>query len=159
MHRTRDLLVRQRTQLVNMIRGLLAEFGVDIPKGIKQALVMARRIVDGEAPEVPIERPGSSPRWPSRRSTSTSAPRDRSGSGLASRQRVARRLMTIPGIGPVGATALAASVTDRTSSAPGASSPRGWDSRHSRTPAVARSGSAVSPRWATSTCDGCWSWA
>jgi transposase len=30
-HRTRDLLVRQRTQLVNMIRGLLAEFGIDIP--------------------------------------------------------------------------------------------------------------------------------
>ena len=33
MHRTRDLLVKQRTQLVNMIRGLLAEFGVDIPRG------------------------------------------------------------------------------------------------------------------------------
>src|SRR6202521_4366806 len=28
MHRTRDLLVKQRTQLINMIRGLLAEFGV-----------------------------------------------------------------------------------------------------------------------------------
>ena len=36
LHRTRDLLVRQRTQLVNMIRGLLAEFGIDIPKGITQ---------------------------------------------------------------------------------------------------------------------------
>ena len=33
MHRTRDLLVKQRTQLINMIRGLMAEFGVDIPKG------------------------------------------------------------------------------------------------------------------------------
>ena len=30
LHRARDLLVRQRTQLVNMIRGLLAEFGIDI---------------------------------------------------------------------------------------------------------------------------------
>jgi transposase len=29
MHRTRDLLVKQRTQLINMIRGLLAEFGID----------------------------------------------------------------------------------------------------------------------------------
>ncbi len=28
MHRTRDLLVKQRTQMVNMIRGLLAEFGI-----------------------------------------------------------------------------------------------------------------------------------
>ncbi len=55
MHRTRDLLVKQRTQLVNMIRGLLAEFGIDIPKGLERALLMARRIVDGEAPDIPIE--------------------------------------------------------------------------------------------------------
>src|SRR5271167_5039749 len=53
MHRTRDLLVKQRTQLVNMIRGLLAEFGIDIPKGLERALLMARQIVDGKAPEVP----------------------------------------------------------------------------------------------------------
>src|SRR5271163_2721466 len=55
MHRTRDLLVKQRTQLVNMTRGLLAEFGIDIPKGLERALLMARRIVDGEAPDIPIE--------------------------------------------------------------------------------------------------------
>ncbi len=53
LHRTRDLLVRQRTQLVNMIRGLLAEFGVDIPKGITHALAFVRRVVAGEAHEVP----------------------------------------------------------------------------------------------------------
>ena len=35
MHRTRDLLVKQRTQLVNMMRGLLAEFGIDIPQGAR----------------------------------------------------------------------------------------------------------------------------
>ncbi len=38
---------------------------------------------------------------------------------------VAKRLMTIPGIGPVGAAALAASVTDRSSSAQAVSSPPG----------------------------------
>lgn len=38
LHRTRDLLVRQRTQLINVIRGLLAEFGIVIPKGITHAL-------------------------------------------------------------------------------------------------------------------------
>ena len=53
LHRTRDLLVRQRTQLVNMIRGLLAEFGIDIPKGITHALAFVRRAVAGEAHEVP----------------------------------------------------------------------------------------------------------
>ena len=48
MHRTRDLLIKRRTQLINMIRGLLAEFGVDIPKGLERALLMARQIVDGK---------------------------------------------------------------------------------------------------------------
>ena len=38
MHRTRDLLVKQRTQLVNMIRGLLAEFGIDMARGLHRAL-------------------------------------------------------------------------------------------------------------------------
>ena len=38
-----------------MIRGLLAEFGVDIPKGLERALLVAQQIVDGKAPDVPIE--------------------------------------------------------------------------------------------------------
>lgn len=38
LHRARNLLVKQRTQLVNMIRGFLAEFGIDIPEGLERAL-------------------------------------------------------------------------------------------------------------------------
>ncbi len=34
MHRARDLLVRQRTQLANAIRGHLAEFGIVEAQGI-----------------------------------------------------------------------------------------------------------------------------
>jgi transposase len=114
MHRTRDLLVKQRTQLVNMIRGLLAEFGVDIPKGLERALLMARQIVDGKAPDVPME------------ATKIVGTLSQQALDIHVRLReidrdllvwqrgndVARRLMTIPGIGPVGATALAASVTN-----------------------------------------------
>jgi len=114
MHRTRDLLVKQRTQLVNMIRGLLAEFGIDIPKGLERALLMARRIVDGEAPDVPME---------AARIVSTLSQQaldihirlreiDRDLLVWQRGNDVARRLMTIPGIGPIGATALAASITD-----------------------------------------------
>ena len=47
IHRTRDLLVKQRTQSINMIRGLLAKFGVNIPKRLERALLMARQIVEG----------------------------------------------------------------------------------------------------------------
>jgi transposase len=114
MHRTRDLLVKQRTQLVNMIRGLLAEFGVDIPKGLERALLMARQIVDGKAPEVPTEAVKIVATL-SQQALDTHVRLREIDRDLAVWLRgndVARRLMTIPGIGPIGATALAASVTD-----------------------------------------------
>lgn len=44
LHRTRSLLVEQRTQMVNMIRGQLAEFGVDIPRGLDRALLVAGQV-------------------------------------------------------------------------------------------------------------------
>ena len=54
LHRTRDLLVRQRTQLVNMLRGLLAEFGIAMARGLHHALRLARRLSTDEAPELPL---------------------------------------------------------------------------------------------------------
>jgi transposase len=114
LHRTRDLFVKQRTQLINMIRGLLAEFGIEIRRGIEQALMLAKRIAAGEMPEIP-----------------TLAAKVIAGLAgqvldLQARLReiehelqawhrsndVAKRLATIPGIGTVCATALAATVTD-----------------------------------------------
>jgi transposase len=53
MHRTRDLFVKQRTQLVNMIRSLLAEFGIEIRRGIEQALTLAKRIAANDMPDIP----------------------------------------------------------------------------------------------------------
>jgi transposase len=114
MHRTRDLLVKQRTQAINMIRGLLAEFGIDIPKGLERALLMARRIVDGEAPDVPMEA-AKIVGTLSRQALDIHIRLREIDRDLLVWQRgndVARRLLTIPGIGPVGATALAASITD-----------------------------------------------
>ena len=114
MHRTRDLLVKQRTQSVNMMRGLLAEFGVDIPEGLERALMMARQVINGETPDVPataVKMVGML----SQQALDTHAQLREIDRALVSLQRideVARRLATIPGIGPVGATALAASVTD-----------------------------------------------
>ena len=55
MHRARNLLVKQWTQLVNMMRGRLAEFGINISQGLERALMMARQIVDGAAPDVAPE--------------------------------------------------------------------------------------------------------
>ena len=114
LHRTRSLLVKQRTQLVNMIRGLLAEFGIDIPRGLERALAMARQVVDGEILEVPGEASSSIVILCEQALAAHERLRTIDRELLASRRAndLAMRLATIPGIGPVGASALAASVAD-----------------------------------------------
>jgi len=114
IHRARDLLVKQRTQLINMMRGLLAEFGIDIPVGLERALLMARQIVAGEAPDVPAEAIKILTVLSQQALDMHARLRaiDRDLIRLQQSDEVARRIATIPGIGPVGATALAAAVTD-----------------------------------------------
>jgi transposase len=114
MHRARNLLVKQRTQLVNMMRGLLAEFGIDIPRGLERALLLARQVVDGATPDVPSAAIRIVAML-SQQALDTHTQLREIDRALVALQRtddVARRLATIPGIGPVGATALAAAVTD-----------------------------------------------
>ena len=114
LHRTRDLLVKQRTQLVNMIRGILAEQGVETPRGLHHALALSARLVDGEAPRVPalaqrvVE--GLSHQIAALQSELHAIEKEilvwhRSSD-------VSQRLVMIPGIGIISATALAASVTN-----------------------------------------------
>lgn len=114
MHRARDLLVKQRTQLVNMMRGLLAEFGIDIPQGINRALEKARTTVDGDVPDVPPDAVRIVERLAQQALDVHAQVREIERDLLAWQRKsdVATRLMTIPGVGVIGATALAASVTD-----------------------------------------------
>jgi hypothetical protein len=66
-------MVKQRTQLINMIRGLLAEFGDDISKGLERALGAAggnrSSMVKHQMCRLKLRR--SSARYHSRRSTHT----------------------------------------------------------------------------------------
>jgi len=113
MHRARDLMV-QRTQMINMIRGLSSEFGVEAPRGLHQALALAHRLIDGE----PMPIPALAIEVLASLSKQLLACHDR----ILDFERainkwhrsndVSRRLASIPGIGPIGASALAASVTD-----------------------------------------------
>jgi transposase len=114
LHRTRDLLVGQRTQLINMIRSQLAEYGIALAKGVHHALRLIDELVEGVVPDIPalackiivalaeqirelqsriIMLEGEIKSW------------------FRSND-LARRLETIPGIGYITASALAASVTD-----------------------------------------------
>ncbi len=115
LHRSRSLLIKQRTQLVNLMRSILAELGIAIPVGLGKALQMARQIVDGEIElDLPAEATAVVAML-SGQMLQLHAQLRKLDLRLAALQRsdeTARRLATIPGIGPVGATALAASVTD-----------------------------------------------
>lgn len=114
IHRVRSLLIKQRTQLVNMMRSVLAELGIAIPVGVEKALQMARKIVDGEAGlDLPDETQNVILLMAGQ-VLQLHAQLRKLDLRLAALRRSddrARRLATIPGIGTIGATALAASVS------------------------------------------------
>ncbi|MCZ0812348.1 IS110 family transposase [Roseovarius sp. EGI FJ00037] len=114
IHRTRDLAVRQRTQMANMIRSLLREFGHILPIGIEAVTAFAKRHLDGDHPDMPEIANGML--------------------GIQCYQFIglneridgyskmieqhallnadARRLMRMPGIGPITASAIVATIGD-----------------------------------------------
>ena len=107
--RTCDLFVRQRTQALNALRGHLTEFGLIVAKG-PQNLPKLIALVNDPTSGLPeaareilvlvIEQV---------RSLDARVEKlDREIARRAKEDKVARRLMTIPGIGPVTATAIAA---------------------------------------------------
>lgn len=52
-HRARELLIRQRTQLSNVIRGLIGEFGYTIRKGLNHIRDFAGALQSGDTPLLP----------------------------------------------------------------------------------------------------------
>ena len=114
VHRTRDLLVKQRTQLVNMIRGLLAEFGIEIRRGLTHALSLAERIAAGDMPGIPALAAKMIASLAGQILDLQARLREIERELLAWHRSsdIARRLATIPGVGTICATAFAASVTD-----------------------------------------------
>lgn len=52
LHRTREFVVRQRTQVANMIRGLLREFGRILPTGVEAVTAFSKRHLDAVAREL-----------------------------------------------------------------------------------------------------------
>lgn len=109
LFRTRDLFVRQRTQIVNALRGHMAEFGRVAPKGLHHAREL-RALVANPASEL----------LPSARSMLMAMADtlemlddqinklDREIARRSREDDVSCRLMTIPGVGPITAVALAA---------------------------------------------------
>ena len=107
--RTRDLLVRQRTQAINALRGHLAEFGVIAASGPVHTSKLIAAIED-PASDLPQAARGILAVLVEqlRSLDERVAVLDREIARHAKENSVARRLMTIPGIGAVTAAALTA---------------------------------------------------
>lgn len=112
LHRGRSLAVAQRTALVNQLRGFLLEYGVVLPQGIRQ--VRERLPVVLEDAEVPITdraRGLLARLWHELQHADEHIHYfDRTLERLAAKEPAARRLQSIPGVGPLAATALIAAV-------------------------------------------------
>jgi transposase len=107
--RTRDLLVRQRTQMINALRGHLTEFGLVVAQGPAHVTKLIEYVKDPKC-DLPQEALSilsvliASFKELDEKITLL----DREIAKRAREDQVARRLTTIPGIGPIIATAIAA---------------------------------------------------
>ncbi len=111
VHKGREFLVRQQTQLVNCLRAHLAEFGIVLPKGIQN---IDRVIAACDAPELPSEARNTLNILRNQLVGTRAKIADLTAEveAHASENDTARRLQTIPGIGPISASALVATLPD-----------------------------------------------
>ena len=114
LHKVRLMLMRQRIQLSNAIRGHMAEFGLVAPIGREGLQGLIKLIVEAGDPRMPeeartcLELLSSQLQLVNAQILET----DRRIRTSARSTDVGRRLMEIPGVGPLLASALVASVAD-----------------------------------------------
>lgn len=109
--RARDLLVRQRTQCLNALRGHLSEYGYVVPQGITHAGALIAHVEDPATALPESARTVLAVMVATFRALEAHvAELDAEISRRAKADPVARRLMTVPGVGPIAATAIMALV-------------------------------------------------
>ena len=111
MHRTRELLVRQRTATINTLRGLLGEFGIVEPQGIWHVGRLRVHLEEGAVPE-----PGRAVLTLLVEQLDALDGRiEAVEAAIVAWHRatpLSKRLATVPGVGPIIASALVATVAD-----------------------------------------------
>ncbi len=113
-HRARELLVRERTMLINALRGHLAEFGIIAPAGRHRVPDLLNMLQDASDEELPaLAREALRSLIAELHGLET---RIEATEGVIVREHkanpVSRRLATIPGIGPITASAIAATIAN-----------------------------------------------
>ena len=106
--RARDLLVRQRTQLINALRGHLYEYGIAVPKGPAHAGRLLELVEEGSAAPAEAALALGCLAEALKALEEKIRVLDREIAERAKKDALVQRLMTIPGVGAITATALAA---------------------------------------------------
>ena len=112
-HKAREMLVQQRTQLLNGLRGHLAEIGIIAAQGTCHMRSLGALIHEGHADIPEAVRASLMPMVTQIEHLDAAIKEIDADIAVAAKANPqANRLMTIPGIGPVTASALAATVGD-----------------------------------------------
>jgi transposase len=114
LHRGRERLVRQRTGLVNALRGHLAEFGVIAPQGLRNVgklIAIVRDEGDARLPDLARQVLQVLANQIEQIETAVTV-LERQLLAWHKTDPVSQRLASIPGIGPIIATAIATTVAD-----------------------------------------------
>ena len=114
LHGTRELLVGHRTALLNQVRGFLGEFGIVVAQGARRLRERLPDVLEDAENELPpLAREILAQSYARLRSIDEQlAEYDRRISALAQQSALAHRLTEIPGVGPITATAIVASIGD-----------------------------------------------
>lgn len=114
LHRSRELLVRQRTMLINAIRGHCAEFGLIAAQGVRNVSELMKRVRLADQAVLPEMAKNAMVLLAEQLETLDMQIQRLNRRLLVwhRQDQASQRLATIPGIGVISATALAASVTD-----------------------------------------------
>lgn len=114
LHRTRDLLIRQRTMLINALRAHLAEFGIVTAQGRRHIETLIEIVRDAEDERLPtLARPALEAQIAQYQHVQTQI--DEVEAAILAWHKdnaLSQRLATVPGIGPITASALAATIPE-----------------------------------------------
>ena len=112
LHSARSLLVKQQTMLANAMRGLATEFGLTVPKGISKLEELTVLVDTDETFPVKARQAFTGLFDQCEALTESIVTFEAEIVAHARHDETARRLATIPGIGPITASLIAATVGD-----------------------------------------------
>jgi error-prone DNA polymerase len=112
LHSVRSLLVKQETMLANAMRGLATEFGLVVPKGMDKLEGLVALVEEDKGIPEQARRALAELREHRRATEDRIDDLEREIAAHARHDDTARRLATIPGIGPITASLVAATVGD-----------------------------------------------